>query len=94
MSRRSIIAIMILMSIALLGVSIIQYLWIKWSLQNNEKGFNHQVYQAINIVKYKLLEDAETKEFYQTYMHERKDDVHLQNILKGRNAWDKQQLEY
>ena len=28
-------------------------------------------------------------------MHERKDDVHLQNCYsKGGNAWDKQQLEY
>ncbi|MBK9688959.1 MAG: HAMP domain-containing histidine kinase [Saprospiraceae bacterium] len=94
MSRRSTIIIMILMSIALLGVSVIQFFWIKWSLNIKENNFNNQVYQAINFVKIRLLEDVETKEFYQTYLQQKKGDVHLQNILKGSDGWGKQQLEY
>lgn len=72
MSRRSTIIIMILMSIALLGVSVIQFFWIKWSLNIKENNFNNQVYQAINFVKIRLLEDVETKEFYQTYLQQKK----------------------
>ena len=94
MSRRSTIIIMILMSVALLGVSVIQFFWIKWSLNIKENNFNNQVYQAINFVKIRLLEDVETKEFYQTYLQQKKGDVHLQNILKGSDGWGKQQLEY
>lgn len=94
MSRRSTIIIMILMSIALLGVSVIQFFWIKWSLNIKENNFNNQVYQAINFVKIRLLEDVETKEFYQRYLQQKKGDVHLQNILEGSDGWGKQQLEY
>ena len=79
------------MSIALLGVSVIQFFWIKWSLNIKENNFNNQVYQAINFVKIRLLEDVETKEFYQTYLQQKKGDVHLQNILKGSDGWGKQQ---
>lgn len=85
---------MILMSIALLGVSIIQFFWIKWSVNLNEKSFNNQVYQAINNVKVRLLDDLENEDFYQNYLIQRKNDVHVQNILGATEGWDKEQLEY
>lgn len=49
------------MSTALLGVSIIQFFWIKWSLNLNEKNFNDRVYLTINHVKERLNSDHHSK---------------------------------
>ncbi|MBK8698688.1 MAG: HAMP domain-containing histidine kinase [Saprospiraceae bacterium] len=94
MSRRSIIVIILLMSTALLGVSIIQFFWIKWSLNLNEKNFNDKIYLSINNVKMRLLEEVEAKDFYKEYLKHKKEDIHLQNILGKEDDWTKHQLEF
>jgi two-component system phosphate regulon sensor histidine kinase PhoR len=48
------------MSTALLGVSIIQFFWIKWSLNLNEKNFNDRIYLTINHVKERLNADNQS----------------------------------
>jgi two-component system, OmpR family, phosphate regulon sensor histidine kinase PhoR len=91
MGRKAIISIMILMSAALLGVSIIQFFWIKWSLTLNEKNFNDRIYLAISRVKNSLLQDVETKEYFKTYLENKeKKGVNIDDIF-GHN---KQNLEY
>ena len=81
------------MSTALLGVSIIQFFWIKWSLNLNEKNFNDRIYLAINHVKSKLLEDIETREYYKDYIREKQKTVNLDDILGTKEVWKKNNLE-
>ncbi len=62
MKRRSIWAIIILMSLACIGIIFIQFYWIYWFVDLNEKNFNNKVYSALNEVKGTLAENAEKKE--------------------------------
>jgi two-component system, OmpR family, phosphate regulon sensor histidine kinase PhoR len=57
MSRRSIISIMLLMSASLLGVGMIQFWWIKRSVDANNKNFDERIRISINHVKDRLVED-------------------------------------
>ncbi|HMQ06192.1 MAG TPA: HAMP domain-containing sensor histidine kinase [Saprospiraceae bacterium] len=58
MNRKAIVAIIILMSGALLGIAIIQWFWIKWSVDLDEKIFDDKVIIALSRVKDRLAEDA------------------------------------
>ena len=62
MKRRSIWAIIILMSLACIGIIFIQFYWIYWFVDLNEKNFNDKVYTALNEVKKTISENAEKKE--------------------------------
>ncbi len=68
MSKKAIITIMLLMSAALLGVSIIQFLWFKWSLNLNEKNFTDKIYLSINHVKDKLVIDIKNTPYFQEFL--------------------------
>lgn len=73
------------MSTALLGVSIIQFFWIKWSLNLNEKNFNDRVYLTINHVKERLNADHHSKPEVIDDLNFQKDqkinpDFYLENI--------------
>jgi len=59
MSKKAIWAIIIIMTASLIGVGGIQFLWIKRSVDLEEKNFNDKVYFALNKVKAKLQQDAE-----------------------------------
>jgi two-component system phosphate regulon sensor histidine kinase PhoR len=54
MSKRIIWTIIIIMTLAVVGVGVIQYLWIKWSVNLDEKNFNDKVFIALNNVHSKL----------------------------------------
>ena len=58
MNRKAIVAIIIIMSGALLGIAIIQWFWIKWSVDLDEKIFDDKVLIALSRVKDRLSEDA------------------------------------
>ncbi|MBC7885778.1 MAG: HAMP domain-containing histidine kinase [Saprospiraceae bacterium] len=79
MSKKAIWTIIIIMTFSLIGVGVIQFFWIKWSVNLDEKNFNDKVLIALNNVKEKLRIDAE-----QTY-YETKDNLTsktgLQNII-------------
>jgi two-component system, OmpR family, phosphate regulon sensor histidine kinase PhoR len=79
MSKKAIIVIMLLMSAALLGVSIIQFLWIKWSLNLNEKNFNDKIYLSINHVKDRLIDDVKNTVYFQEHL---KKQQNLQDELQ------------
>jgi two-component system, OmpR family, phosphate regulon sensor histidine kinase PhoR len=66
MSKRIIWTIIIIMTLALIGVGVIQYLWIKWSVNLDEKNFNNKVYIALNHVEEKLRVDAELNYYENT----------------------------
>jgi two-component system, OmpR family, phosphate regulon sensor histidine kinase PhoR len=95
MGRKAIIFIMILMSAALIGVSIIQFFWIKWSLNLNEKNFNDRIYLAINRVKNSLLDDIQTKAYYQDYLNQKQQNsVNIEDLFGEGSDQRKQNLEY
>jgi two-component system phosphate regulon sensor histidine kinase PhoR len=54
------------MSLAVLGVGMIQYWWIKWSVDLDEKNFNDKVTIALNNVHNKLKIDAELNYYENT----------------------------
>ncbi|MFZ1705542.1 MAG: HAMP domain-containing sensor histidine kinase [Saprospiraceae bacterium] len=61
MSRKVIWGIIAIMSMSLIGVGIIQFFWIKQSVDLEEKNFDDKVIFALNNVKEKLIKDAEER---------------------------------
>ncbi|HOY11747.1 MAG TPA: HAMP domain-containing sensor histidine kinase [Saprospiraceae bacterium] len=59
MSKKVIISIIILMSAALIGLSVIQFLWIRKSLALKEKTFDDRIFITLNMAKEKLLENLQ-----------------------------------
>ncbi len=47
------------MSLACVGIVFIQFYWINWFVELNEKNFNDKVYTALNDVKKQIAEQAE-----------------------------------
>ena len=66
MKQRSIWAIIVLMSLACVGIVFIQFYWIYWFVDLNEKNFDDKVYTALNEVKSKISENAETPDNFPT----------------------------
>lgn len=62
MSKKVITFVIILISIALLGIAIIQYIWLKNSVELNSKNFTDKVTFALNRVKAHVEEDANSLE--------------------------------
>ncbi len=48
------------MSTALIGIAIIQWLWIKWAVDLNQTSFEDRVRTSLNRVKDRLLDDSKT----------------------------------
>ena len=59
MSKKAIWTIIVIMTLALIGVGAIQYFWIKRAVDLDEKNFNDKVTIALNNVKKRLMTDAE-----------------------------------
>ena len=77
MNKKSIWAIVILMSVSLLGIAITQFIWIKAQVDLDEKHFDDKVIMAMNNVKQSLLEDTEQLEFVKTFFEEKKQTKRL-----------------
>ncbi len=91
------------MSLALIGVAVIQFLWVKWSVSLDEKNFNARVYLALSEVRDRLTDDENSLDFVKQYYKERKkssllgkDDLSLSSrILSNKDKdWSSQHLEY
>jgi len=72
MNKKFIWGIIILMSIALLGIAVTQFVWIKAQVNLDEQSFNDKVIRAMGNVKQLLQEDTETKEFVQDFYDNKK----------------------
>jgi len=57
MNKKVILLIIVLMSTALIGLAVIQFAWIKWQVDLNEKAFEDKVTMVLNQVKHKIEED-------------------------------------
>lgn len=65
-------AIIILMSIALIGIAVTQFIWIKAQVDLDEKNFDDRVFMALNNVKAQLKSDTDTKDFIETWIKSKK----------------------
>jgi len=54
--------IIIIMSLALIGIAVTQYVWIKAQVDLDEKNFDDKVYMAMNNVKTLLSDDTKDQE--------------------------------
>ncbi len=59
MSKRAIWTIIIFMTLSLIGVGVIQFMWIQRAVNLDEKNFNDKVQIALSNVKKRLQNDAE-----------------------------------
>jgi len=72
MNKNVIWAIVIIMSLALLGIAITQFIWIKAQVDLDEKSFDDKVIYAMNSVKNLLQEDTESPEFVTSFYDEKR----------------------
>jgi two-component system, OmpR family, phosphate regulon sensor histidine kinase PhoR len=74
MSKRIIWTIIIIMTLALVGVGVIQFLWIKRAVNLDEKNFNAKVMIALNNVLEKLRVEA-LNDYYKIAPQQIKDNI-------------------
>jgi two-component system phosphate regulon sensor histidine kinase PhoR len=103
MNKKVIWTIIAIMTLALVGVGIIQFLWIKWSVSLDEKNFNTRVNLVLNEVRDRLTEDEQSKDIVKDYYRNKKtsnllgsDEINLtQRILKSTDkGYSRQRIEY
>ncbi len=58
MTTKTMWIIIVIMTLSLLGIGIIQYIWFRSSVKQDEKNFNNKVHVALALVKERLMEDA------------------------------------
>ncbi|MUH35293.1 sensor histidine kinase [Zobellia amurskyensis] len=85
MNKRLFILLVALMSLSLIGIISVQFLWIKQSVEDKEEQFSNTVSEVLNEVSDKI-EERETKDYFERYI-DIKDSVgepkssHLRNIF-------------
>lgn len=62
MSRKAILAIIGLMSLAFLGIIFLQFYWIKWSIDLNAKNFDDKVIITLSEVRNKLVHQTKREQ--------------------------------
>lgn len=60
------------MTIAMLGIAVTQFIWIKAQVDLDEKNFDNQVIRAMSNVKLLLQEDTESPEFVTSFYREKR----------------------
>lgn len=75
MSKKVIWAIIVIMSMSLIVVGVIQFFWIRHSVDLEEKNFDDKVIFALNNVKERLLADAQER------LQRDVEDIKLQNSI-------------
>ena len=95
MGKKSIWIIVILMSTALIGLSIIQFVWIKWSIDLSEKNFNDKVLIAISRTKDRIQADVKGNDIL-TYANQSKktkfiseEQLNLKKKYSGTSDWER-----
>lgn len=71
MNKKFIWAIVILMSISLLGIAITQFFWIKAQVDLDEQNFDDKITMAMNNVKVRLTEDTEEPQFVMDFFKDK-----------------------
>ena len=86
------------MSIALLGLTIIQFVWIKWQVDLDTKNFDNKVVLALNTVSFKLQEEVQNQGFIRRNsknLFGKKNNEIIDDILaSSEEKWRRQKHEY
>lgn len=93
MNKKIIWGIIIVMSVALLGIAVTQFIWIKAQVDLNEKNFDDRVIMAMNKVKARLQKDTETKDFVTSYrnLQSQKNNINFEHSKQISNILLKDQ---
>lgn len=94
MSRRTMIIIIIAMSLSIIGIGVIQIFWFKASVEQESQNFNDKVMVAMGIIKDRLLQDAQT--FFSTHDNIQlvKNSKYTTTFLGSGDKWDIQRREW
>ena len=95
MERWKIWSIIIIMSIALIGVALSQIYWIKWSISLDEKNFDAKVFRALNEVNNQIDENIKNQAIFQDIAKDllKKETENYVNKLKSDSSqWRKSQI--
>lgn len=102
MKNKTMWLIIVVMSLSLIGTGVIQLIWFKNSIDQDEKNFSDKVSIALGIVKEKIIEDAQKTNIAKDYYKLRNRDLldkktirQYQKVLRSTSSkWERQQREW
>jgi len=92
-----------IMSLSLIGTGIIQLIWFKSSIDQDEKNFNDKISIALGLVREQIIEDAHKMDYVKEYYSFKTKDIFDKKILRqyekilnsANSNWERQQnLDY
>lgn len=95
MERWKIWTIIIIMSVALIGVALSQIYWIKWSISLDEKNFDAKVFRALNEVKNQIDDNIKNQELFRDLandMIKKETEDYLNKLKSDPSQWRKSQI--
>ena len=100
MTKERINLVIALMTAALIGISAIQFYWIKSSVDLDSKNFDDKVLIALNMVRERLYDEAEREESFLNYFNQKKSglfgqDSEILNKILSQNdeSWYQRQTK-
>lgn len=96
MNRKTMYLIITVMSLSLIGIGIIQLVWFKASVDQDERNFSDKVMLAMGFVKERLLEDAQRyASSKDNFTYKLLNKQVYDNILNSaKNNWEKQRRSW
>jgi two-component system, OmpR family, phosphate regulon sensor histidine kinase PhoR len=95
MERWKIWSIIIIMSIALVGVALSQIYWIKWSISLDEKNFDAKVFRALNEVKKQIDDNIKNQTLVQDITKDlliKETENYINKLKSDSSQWRKSQI--
>jgi len=94
--------IIIIMSLSLVGTGIIQLIWFKQSIDQDEKNFSDKVSIALGVVKEKIIEDAQKTDYVKEYYSLRNKNILDKRVMRqyekilnsASSKWERQQRQW
>lgn len=94
--------IITIMSLSLIGTGVIQLVWFKQSINQDEKNFSDKISIALGIVKEKIIEDAQKTDYIKEYYGLRNKSIFDMRIIReyekvlnsATSSWERQQRKW
>jgi len=91
-----------IMTLSLVGTGIIQLIWFKSSIDQDEKNFNDKISIALGLVREKIIEDAQQVDYVKEYYSLKTKDIFDKKILRqyekilnsATSNWERQQRQW
>jgi len=91
-----------IMSLSLIGTGIIQLIWFKSSIDQDEKNFNDKISIALGLVREQIIEDAHKMDYVKEYYSFKTKDIFDKKILRqyekilnsANSNWERQQKQW